>query len=106
MRGGFRTRIFLATFLVAAAVVTAASAFTAVVLRRQAYEQIERSLIAETRLAAELLSRAGAPTGSAPELQAEAHTLGGDITARVTFIAPDGRVVGDSSEDEAGLARM
>jgi len=105
MGGGFRTRIFLATFTVAAAALIAASALTAIVLRRQAYEQIESSLIAETRLAAELLSRRA--TSAAPaELQAEARTLGQEITARVTFITRDGLVVGDSSEDEPGLARM
>jgi len=105
MRGGFRTRIFLATFSVAAAALTAASALTAVVLRRQAYEQIERSLISETQLAAELLSRS-TTTESGADLQAEAQTLGREISTRVTFIAADGRVVGDSSEDDAGLARM
>ena len=75
MRGGFRTRIFLATFSVAAVVLVAASALTAVALRRHAYQQIERSLVAETRLAAELLSRRAA-VGSVAELQSETHTLG------------------------------
>ena len=41
-----------------------------------------------------------------PELNDEAGRLGQLIGARVTFIAPDGRVVGDSAETLEGVAAM
>ncbi len=105
MPGGYRTRIFLATFSGAAAVLLLASALISVSLRRQTYERIERGLVSEARLAAELLSHHTAAQ-SAAELQKEAHALAGDIDARVTLIAADGRVVGDSSQDDAGLQHL
>ncbi len=105
MRGGYRTRIFVATFSGAAAVLLLASTLIGVSLRRQTYERIERGLVSEARLAAELLSHR-APAGAGAELQDEARTLGRNIDARVTLIAADGRVVGDSSQDEAGLEQL
>jgi two-component system phosphate regulon sensor histidine kinase PhoR len=105
MRGGYRTKIFLVTFGGAAAVLLLASTLISVSLRRQTYERIERGLVSEAKLAAELLSHHGAAR-SDEELQQEAHVLGRDIDARVTLIAADGRVVGDSSQDEAGLLRL
>jgi two-component system phosphate regulon sensor histidine kinase PhoR len=56
-------------------------------------------------MAADLLGR-GVPLSSVPELQDEAIRLGGLIGARVTFIAPDGRVVGDSGETLEGIATV
>jgi two-component system phosphate regulon sensor histidine kinase PhoR len=105
MRGGFRTRIFLATFGVAAAVLLLGSILITVSLRRQTYERIERGLISEARLAAELLSHRAA-AGSPAELQEQALAIARDIDARVTLIAADGRVVGDSSQEEAEVAHL
>jgi two-component system phosphate regulon sensor histidine kinase PhoR len=105
MRGGYRTKIFLATFSGAAAVLLLASALISVSLRRQTYERIERGLVSEAKLAAELLSHHAAAKSDA-DLQQEAHVLGRDIDARVTLIAADGRVVGDSSQDDAGLSQL
>jgi two-component system phosphate regulon sensor histidine kinase PhoR len=105
MLGGYRARIFLATFSGAAVVLLIASAATAISLRRQTYDRIERGLVSEVLLAAELLSHRTAAS-STSELQEEARTLGRNIEARVTLIAADGRVVGDSSQDDAGLAQL
>ncbi len=105
MRGGFRTKIFFAIFSVAAAVLIAGAAITATALRRQAYDRIERGLVGQTKLAAELLSHREA-VSSTQEPQDEAVAIGRDIGARVTLIAADGRVTADSSQDEAGLAAL
>src|SRR5919109_532314 len=105
MRGGYRTKVFLATAGVAAAVLLVAALLIAVPLRRQTYERIERGLVSAARLAAELLSHHVAAT-TAADLQDEARALARDIDARVTLIAADGRVIGDSSQDEAGLAAL
>jgi two-component system phosphate regulon sensor histidine kinase PhoR len=63
-------------------------------VRRSVGDRIERSLINEARLAAETLSHRRPATPA--ELDAEADALGRLVAARVTFIGPDGTVVGDS----------
>ena len=66
---------------------------------------IEQTLTSEARLAADLLARGPATTAVA-ELDAEADRIGELVGARVTFIAADGRVVGDSAETLDGVAQM
>jgi two-component system phosphate regulon sensor histidine kinase PhoR len=56
-------------------------------------------------MAAELLGR-GILLTSVADLDAEADRLGALIGARVTFVASDGRVVGDSAETLEGIAAM
>jgi two-component system phosphate regulon sensor histidine kinase PhoR len=73
-------------------------------VRRSVNARIERGLVTEARLAAELLARQR--TGSAEQLDVEADTLGTMGTARVTFIAEDGRVTGDSEVPFPGLATL
>jgi two-component system phosphate regulon sensor histidine kinase PhoR len=98
----FRLKLFLALSLVAVVAVGLVAALTARSLARTTVARIERALISEARLAADLLERDAGQTP--PEaLDAEADRLGRFIEARVTFIAPDGRVLGDSAEDPADL---
>jgi two-component system phosphate regulon sensor histidine kinase PhoR len=104
-RSSFRVKAFLALFSVAAVGILLAVVPISLSLRRQTYERIERSLAAEAHLAAELLSHRDAE--SSPEgLEREAKALGGDIGARVTLIASDGRVVADSAVDRARLGTL
>jgi len=104
-RTTFRTRIFLAALsafvlaLVVAAVISERS------IRQRADEQIEATLVAYAKLTAELLSRTE-PVATISELDEEADRIGALLGARLTFIAPDGRVVGDSAETPEGLAAM
>ena len=100
----FRTRIFLTSVAAATAAVLAATLLLSWSVRRTTGERIERSLVTEARLAAALLSRQAA--ASADQLDAEADALGQLGAARVTFIAPDGRVVGDSDVSTADLAAV
>ena len=74
-------------------------------MRRQIDARIEATLVAEARMAADLLTR-GVSLATIPELDEEADRLGALLDARVTFIAPDGRVVGDSAETLEGIAAM
>jgi two-component system phosphate regulon sensor histidine kinase PhoR len=90
----FRTRLFLTSLVTAAVSLGVATALMSWSLRRSLGEQIERGLVNETRLAAETLSHRRAATPA--ELDAEADAIGRLILARVTFISPDGTVVGDS----------
>ncbi len=90
----FRTKIFLTALAAAALAVLVATALVSWSVRRSLEERIERELGLEARMAAELLSHRSAATES--EIDAEADALGRIVGARVTFIAADGRVVGDS----------
>ena len=90
----FRTRVFLTALLASAITLGVAIALLSYQLRTSVNDRIERSLVSEARLAAETLSHRRAATAS--ELDAEADALGRLTSARVTFIARDGSVVGDS----------
>ncbi|MDQ3488254.1 MAG: ATP-binding protein [Acidobacteriota bacterium] len=90
----FRTRLFLSSLAAAGATLVVATVLVSWSIRESVSERIERSLIAEARLTAELLARQRPSTRL--ELDAEADDLGRLGSARITFIAPDGTVVGDS----------
>jgi two-component system, OmpR family, phosphate regulon sensor histidine kinase PhoR len=93
----FQTKLFIAALSSALIALVVAGVFFSMTIRRQLDERIERTLVAEARLAANLLSR-GSEFASPREMDDEADRIGELLDARVTFIAPDGRVVGDSSE--------
>ncbi len=100
-----RTRLFVAVLGIATVSLLLAGTLVSLSSQRQLLERIEHDLVAQARLVAELVARRGtAPTLA--ELDGEADALGRELGARVTLIAPDGRVVGDSAEDGAGLAAM
>ncbi|MCU0249321.1 MAG: ATP-binding protein [Vicinamibacterales bacterium] len=103
--GGLRGRTLLAVFGVSAVALLLAAVLIAMPMRAQLIMAIERNLIAETRLAAALL-RERQTDGSVAALDREADEIGGFTAARVTLIAADGRVVGDSAEDLAALETL
>jgi two-component system, OmpR family, phosphate regulon sensor histidine kinase PhoR len=105
MTDSFRAKLFLAALSAALIALVVAGALFARSMRRQTDARIEDTLVAEARLTAELLTRSQALT-SVPELDEEADRIGSLVGARVTFIAPDGRVVGDSAETLDGIAAM
>jgi two-component system phosphate regulon sensor histidine kinase PhoR len=90
----FRTKIFLTALGTAALAVLAATLLVSWSVRNHLEQRIEEDLGNQARLAAEVLSHRDAATDA--QLDAEADALGRILTARVTFIAADGRVVGDS----------
>jgi two-component system phosphate regulon sensor histidine kinase PhoR len=100
----FRARLFLTSLVAAAVTLAVAAALMSWSVRRTVGAQIERGLVNEARLAAETLSHRRA--GTAAELDAEADALGRLVSARVTFIAPDGSVVGDSELTAGELAAV
>ena len=103
--GGFRGRTFVAVVLVAVVAIGVASALTLLSLRAQLSAAIERTLVAEAKLAGALMTewlRHNPETD--PDL--EADRIGRLTAARVTLVAPDGRVVGDSVEDATAIASM
>jgi two-component system, OmpR family, phosphate regulon sensor histidine kinase PhoR len=100
----FRTRLFLSSLVTAIVTLVAATALVSWSMQRTATDRIERGLMNEARLAAETLSHRSAAT--AAELDAEADAIGRLVSARVTFIAPDGTVVGDSELSLGQLAAV
>jgi two-component system phosphate regulon sensor histidine kinase PhoR len=101
----FQRKFFFAAMTTAVIALGVAGVLMASTMRRQTDERIQSTLVAQARLAADLLSR-GAPFTTIEELDAEADRIGELIGARVTFIDKDGRVVGDSSEPLSALATL
>jgi len=99
--GGFLGRTFIAVTVVSTVALAIAGGLTLVSLRAQWLRALERSLVAEARLAGALLNER---LGDQPaDLDAEADRIGSMTGSRVTLIAPDGRVAGDSTETPAAL---
>ena len=108
----FQTKLFLTALSAAALALAIAGVGVATSMRRQINVRIEQTLVAEARLAAELLGDSegtSARNGSPADLTAldrEADRIGSLISARVTFIAADGRVLGDSAETPEAVASL
>ena len=109
----FQTKLFSAATAAATISLAVAGVLLSTTMARRTNERIEQTIVAEAKLAAELLARSAAapPSGtSAPagiaELDPEADRIGVLLDARVTFIASDGRVLGDSAEAPAAVATM
>ncbi|MBF8300378.1 MAG: phoR 4 [Acidobacteria bacterium] len=100
----FRTRVFAASLGVAATALALATVIISWELRGEERASIERRLRDQALLVAELLSQVRTVTG--PGIDAEADRLAQAIDGRVTLIARDGRVAGDSSVDGQALATL
>jgi two-component system phosphate regulon sensor histidine kinase PhoR len=98
----FRAKVFTASLVVAAAALALATVFIAWEVRQEERGLIERRLRDQALLIAELLSRNTVDA----DWDVEADRLAQRIDARVTLIAADGRVVGDSDVDGTALARL
>ena len=90
----FRTRLFTTSLAATALTLMVSTTLVSWSVRQSMDALIQRSLVNEARMAAETLSHRRAATRE--DLDAEADALGHQIGARVTFVAPDGEVVGDS----------
>jgi len=101
----FQLRFFYAALSTALIALVVAGALFAVTMRSQVDARIESTLAVEARLAADLLAQ-HPDFASIAELDREADRVGELISARVTLIAADGRVFGDSSEPLDAVATM
>jgi two-component system phosphate regulon sensor histidine kinase PhoR len=98
----FRTRTFLAAFIATSLALLVSTFLVEQSMRATLRRDIENTLTSEARLTAELLARHG-PLADA---DAEADALGHAIGARVTLIAADGTVLGDSEVAAADLLTL
>jgi len=109
----FQTKLFASATLAAAIALAVAGILIATTMARRNDERIEQTLVAEAKLAAELVARGAAspePLDSTEAriraYDAEADRIGALLDARVTLIDHDGRVLGDSAETPAAVALM
>jgi len=109
----FQTKIFAAAASTAILALVVAGALFATTTARQTDARIEQTLVAEAKLASDLLSRnvsgdaaASTATSEIARYDPEADRIGELLGARVTFITRQGIVVGDSAETAAGVASM
>jgi two-component system phosphate regulon sensor histidine kinase PhoR len=95
--------MFLASLGVAAAALAVLAVIVAYERRQDERTTIELRLVSQAQLIAELLTR-NAATASDQDLDDEADRLAQLIGARVTLIAADGTVLGDSDLDGQALS--
>jgi len=100
----FRLKLFIGSMAAAALAVLTMAALVPWQVRQQERETIERRLTDESRLIADLLAPARDLAES--DLDREADRLGGLVSGRVTLIAGDGRVVGDSEQSPDELRTL
>jgi two-component system phosphate regulon sensor histidine kinase PhoR len=99
-----RLKLFIGSMAAAAFAVTTMALLVPLQLRAQERAVIERRLADESKLIADLLTAAR----DIPEadMDREADRLGTLVAGRVTLIAGDGRVVGDSTQTPAELSAL
>ena len=100
---GFRAKIFLASLGVAAAALALITVIVASERRQDERASIEMRLVSQAQLIAEFLSD-NPVIVSDRELDDEADRLAELTMTRVTLIAADGRVLGDSDLEDQALA--
>ncbi len=105
MRTRFRTKVFLASLTASAAALALMTVIVAGELRGEERASIERRLTDQARLIADLLSHRP-DLSSMASIDDEADRLAQAVEARVTLIAPLGKVLGDSTLDDEPLARL
>lgn len=98
----FRTRTFLGVLLATSLALLVSTVLVERALPRYMREDVDLGLLNQARLAGSLLARQ--PDVSNPD--ALADDLGRLIGERVTFIAADGGVLGDSEVDQTALAGL
>ena len=104
MKTRFRTKIFVASLVAAAAALAAMTLLLTRELRVSERAAIERRLKDQAQLIAELLSHQSQLTPG--DIDDEADRIADDVNARVTLIARDGRVLGDSTLDGEPLQQL
>ncbi|MEZ5318668.1 MAG: ATP-binding protein [Vicinamibacterales bacterium] len=98
----YRTRTLIGALIGTAAALGVAVSLVSTAARRTMQEDIRAGLLRDAHLSAELLAN----RPPAADLDAEADALGRIVGGRVTFVAADGRVLGDSEVAAADLPSL
>ena len=99
-----RLKLFIGSMAAAAFAVMTMALLVPWQLRAQERAVIERRLVDESKLIADLLSSASEIAET--DMDREADRLGALVSGRVTLVAADGRVVGDSTQTPAELETL
>jgi two-component system phosphate regulon sensor histidine kinase PhoR len=102
---GWFLRLWTTALLAALAGLGLSTLWLSELLTRHTREATEARLVATARLAAELVARR-ATEDARGGWDEEADRLGAALAMRVTLVASDGRVLGDSAVDPAGLTHL
>ena len=109
----FRNKLLLFGFTVAGLAALAVFISGETVIRRIVTDRVTERLQVEAIVLADVLARdhaalpdPGAAGGFTAEMDRFADLAGRDLALRVTIVAPDGRVLGDSSVDFEGLGAL
>ena len=103
MTTSFRAKLFIGSVAAATVSLLVASLLLSWEVRERQRDAIERRLSDEARAVADVISAESVDDAS---LDREADRVGRFIASRVTFIAEDGRVVGDSTQSGPTLAAL
>ena len=103
MTTSFRAKLFIGSVAAATVSLLVASLLLSWEVRERQRDAIERRLSDEARAVAEVISAESVDDAS---LDREADRVGRFVASRVTFIAEDGRVVGDSTQSGPALAAL
>jgi two-component system phosphate regulon sensor histidine kinase PhoR len=93
-----RARFFLGSVVIILALLAVVALTVPAIAREHEIETLGARLESHAALAGDL-ARDGFRAGSADALDALAHRIGADSQIRVTFVAADGTVLGESDED-------
>jgi two-component system, OmpR family, phosphate regulon sensor histidine kinase PhoR len=105
-RFGLRERIAVGAVVASAAALVAVLLLVGPGLRRRSLDHTRDTLLAEARLMARVVERPLADGASSSELDALVDSAAPEVSARVTIVAPDGRVLADSALSGADLAAV
>jgi two-component system, OmpR family, phosphate regulon sensor histidine kinase PhoR len=103
---GLRERIAVGAVLSSAAALVVVLVMVGPGLRRRSLDHTRDTLLAEARLMARVVERPLAEGASSAEIDRLVDEAAREVRARVTIIAPDGRVLADSSLSGAELAAV
>ena len=104
MHVGFQAKAFAGSVVTAGTSLLAAALLISWQVREREAGILEQRLATEARLIARALETAVAQSGDA--FDEEAHAFGRLVASRVTLVAEDGRVVGDSTQTPAERAAL
>ena len=103
MTTSFRAKLFIGSVAAATVSLLVASLLLSWEVRERQRDAIERRLSDEAHAVADVISAESVDDAS---LDREADRVGRFVASRVTFIAEDGRVVGDSTQSGPALAAL
>lgn len=106
LRGHFANKLILSYWLIVIIIAVGFSIFSGQLIKRQTMEGLSRELVVQTRILTQSLPLEALATHDRGHIQTLVLRWSQATRSRITVIAPDGTVLGDSDEDWSGLLAM